>query len=327
MRGLAAVLAAGACYAPTPVPGTTCGTGGACPDPLVCAPATNTCERSAGGPVVDANPLVPDAFVPLVDGNPSAGPPNDLPSGAIDVTSGGTFTADLTNAHDDIGDPSCGGSGGLDVFYSVTLTDAQVYYFDTFGSSFDSLVRVYDGACTTATAQKACGDDSCGGAQTQIAISLAAGTSCIVVDQAAASETGTDVTLNVIPGGRDGTALDGGMQTATGDTCPATNTWDPVDQNCDGPGSGGKDLAYFITVCPGDSMLLDADTCTGTSFDSVLYVRRGGAGAQVGCNDDDCNAQSRVSNVPLMNGVLFWLVVDGFDPTECGGYTLTTNLR
>jgi hypothetical protein len=43
-----------ACYAPSPATGVPCGNGGACPDPLVCAPATNTCERTRGELSVDA---------------------------------------------------------------------------------------------------------------------------------------------------------------------------------------------------------------------------------------------------------------------------------
>jgi hypothetical protein len=43
---LAAALAG--CFSPKPQPGVPCGNGGACPDGLVCAPATNTCETTLG---------------------------------------------------------------------------------------------------------------------------------------------------------------------------------------------------------------------------------------------------------------------------------------
>ena len=46
-----------ACYAPSPDAGAPCGDGRACPDPLVCAPATNTCERTLGD--------LPDAAVAI----------------------------------------------------------------------------------------------------------------------------------------------------------------------------------------------------------------------------------------------------------------------
>jgi hypothetical protein len=51
------------CFSPKPQAGIACGTGGACPDPLVCAPATNTCETALGDPI-DApidTPLATDA--------------------------------------------------------------------------------------------------------------------------------------------------------------------------------------------------------------------------------------------------------------------------
>ena len=55
----------GGCFAPSPVPGVRCGEGGACPAPLVCAPSTDTCERSATPS--DGPPVPTDA---LVDGAP-----------------------------------------------------------------------------------------------------------------------------------------------------------------------------------------------------------------------------------------------------------------
>ena len=58
VRAWVVTLLAG-CYAPSPATGVPCGNGGACPDPLVCAPATNTCERTRGSEL-DAASL--DAF-------------------------------------------------------------------------------------------------------------------------------------------------------------------------------------------------------------------------------------------------------------------------
>jgi hypothetical protein len=325
---IAAVVLAcfGGCYGPEVHPGAECAAGGICPAPLRCSPATNTCEDGA----IDA--AVPDdVTIPPPDGEDVQGPPNDRRDAPEDITAGGTFTVDLATAHDDIGGSGCGGSGGRDVFYSVSLSAPRVYYLDTFGSSFDSVIRVYAQPCsavTSAATPKSCVDDACSGAQSQVAVSLPTGDSCVVVDQQSAGEATGSLTLHVVREARDGEPLAGGIQMLTGDTCSSKNVDDPVDVNCDSPGSGGKDLAYFFTACPGQSQLLDATTCVGTSWDTVLYVRRGNQNqTQIGCNDDTCNFGSTLTNVSITNSTFFWLILDGFDPNECGQFNLQTNLR
>src|SRR5690349_19198662 len=67
--------------------GSPCSDTQPCRDGLVCAEATHTCE-------------VPTDDASLSDVVPAA-TDNDGPGGAVDVTAGGTFTADLTSAHDD----------------------------------------------------------------------------------------------------------------------------------------------------------------------------------------------------------------------------------
>jgi hypothetical protein len=335
------------CYAPSPPAGSPC-TNGACPSPLVCAEATSTCEYTSSR--VDADVVIADtpADVKQIDGCMASpelcgdeidqdcdgiDPPcaaDDGPDGAIDITAGGTFTTNLQYAHDDVAANGCSGDGGRDVFYSINLAAPRVYYFDTFGSSFDTVIRVYGRSCATvATGANAltCENDACSGKQSQVAVSLPAGQSCVVIDQASSNETTGDVMLKVLAGTRNGMPLPPGMQTLTGNTSNATNVMDPPDTNCNSPGSNGKDLAYFFTRCPAQSLLLDAETCNGANWDTVLYVRNGNA-TQIACNDDDCDgARSRLSNVSINGGTFYWLVIDGFDSSESGSYTLKTNLR
>lgn len=264
------------------------------------------------------------------DGSDASCIANDQAAGAIDVTAGGTFTSDLRYATDDVNAAGCGVTGGHDGYYSVTLAEPRVYYIDTFGSSVDTVIRVYARACAdvgTGATAAACENDSCGGAQSQLAVSLPAGESCVVIDQATSTQTSGNVTLKIIAGTRDGTALPLGAQTLTGDTTNATNLMDPSETNCDAPGANGKDRAYFFTVCPSQTLMLDAETCTGATWDTVLYVRSGNT-SQIACNDDSCTGlQSRISNVSIEDGLFFWLVIDGFDANQSGAYTLLTNLR
>jgi hypothetical protein len=330
-----------ACYAPHPQAGGPCATGGTCPTPLVCSPATGTCELTSvdSSVIIDVPVDLPPGCAPEIcgdgvdqdcSGSDALCPGNDGPSGAVDVTAGGTFPGDASAATDDVEPFGCGAAGGRDVFYTVTLAAPQVYYFDTFGSSFDTVIRVFDKACGnvgTGANATACVDDACGGGKSQLAVSLPAGTSCIVVDQQSSAVIGGAIMLRVIRGGRDGRPLASGISSNTGDTCPLTNVTEPVDVNCDGPGSGGRDDALFFTLCPSQTLTLDADTCNATtSYDSVLYVKRV-TGQQVGCNDDTCGTQSRITNVPISNASLFWLYVDGYDPSDCGPYQVDTNLR
>jgi hypothetical protein len=329
-----------ACYSPSPQPGSPCANG-ECPEPLICAP-NGLCERSADvdaaigndapvmGGCVPVAELCGDGVDQDCDGDDPACIANDEAAGAINITAGGMFTADLKFAHDNVMPNGCGGDGGRDIYYSIDLTAPRVYYFDTLGSSFDTVIRVFPRSCVnvgTGANARACQEDSCGGTQSQVAASLPAGQSCVVIDQDSAAETAGEVMLRVIAGSRDGLPLPAGMQTLTGDTSGASNVMDPVDVNCDEPGSNGRDVAYFFTQCPGTTRLLDAETCTNTAWDTVLYVRNGNTN-QIACNDDACGAlQTRVSNVSIANGVFFWLVLDAYDATHFGAYQLRTNLR
>ena len=307
-----------------------------CPPGLVCSPATGTCELTAVARATDASS----------DGVSTDAPPaplNDKPDQAIDVTAGGTFTADLRGAADDAPQTDCGGDGGRDVFYKVTLTAAQVYYFDTFDSDFATVVRAIPGAdCTdlaSGSGAPSCSHDECGGMQSQLAASLPAGTSCIVVDQHAGDLDGMLV-LRVLLGGRDGTPLASGSMTYNDTSCTGVNATKPTN-GCTANDSGtSQDRGYFFTGCPGATRMLDATTCADASmthYDTVLYLRPLGTTTSIACNDDDnsCMARQERPNMPdgsTLTGVaaagasLYWLTVDGFNGA-CGDYQLVTNLQ
>ena len=337
-----------ACYAPKLQAGSPCDQG-PCPAGLVCSPASLTCELVA----IDAatvHDTLRDGCTPKAeicgngidedcDGNDAPCPANDAPSGAIDVSAGGTFTANLTYANDDAAQIGCGGAGGRDVFYEITLAKAEVIYLDTFGSDFATDVRVYAGKdCLSLAGMPNCNHDQCGGKQSQVALQLPGGTTCIVVDQDA-DETHGALTLNVKRGGRTGNPLAGGTTTYTGDTCSGTNQNTPP-QNCvTGDSNTSSDISYFYTVCPSQTRTLDASTCadaTQTHFDTIMYVRPVGT-PSLACNDDGATCTARterpgqadgsiLTNVVATGPNLFFLTVDGYGGA-CGGYQLVTNFH
>ncbi len=83
MRGLAAIALAAGCYHPSPPAGAGCAPDGSCPAPLVCSPATRTCERTA----IDA-PLPPS------DGARDASPADARDDAAADARDCGTHDED-----------------------------------------------------------------------------------------------------------------------------------------------------------------------------------------------------------------------------------------
>jgi len=284
------------------------------PDAAACdaAPGTATAELCGDGVDQDCNGA--DVGCPI----------NDAAAGAVDVSAGGTFTVDLGAAHDDHGDATagCGAAGGRDVYYRLTLAADEVVYLDTFGSSFDSVLRVYAGACTALGARQACFDDACSSVQSQGAVALAAGAYCIVADQASSAQTTGALVLRVTRGGRTGAALGATSGTVTGNTCGGADAWDGNCQSSTAPENG-----YYFTVCPSTTRTLSANTCTGTTWDSVIYLRAAGSASDAACSDDaiGCGSgglQSSFSAASAAGPGLFWLVVDGY-AASCGAYTLT----
>ena len=353
------LMVVAACYSPTLRPGSPCDEVHSCAPPLLCT--LGTCETLAAesdahvvaAPDAACVPTGPEICGDGIDqdcsGSDAPCVANDRPGGAIDVTAGGTFGADLLLARDDLANNGCNRDGGNDVFYDITLAAPQVYYFDTFSSGFDTSLRVFPGlacsAVTSAMTPAGCNDDACGTAESQLAAALPAGTSCLVVDKNFNNGLDPDkgtFALHVVPGGRTGTALPAGTAMLTGDTCVVTDVWQ-ADTGC-GVQAMAKDVAYYFLACPAKVTHVDASTCknpANTHFDTVVYVRSP-SGPDLACQDDILNTAlcaprpdrpdgqpdgSIVSDVRVTGPGLFWVVVDGYNMSACGGYQLDTTLR
>lgn len=262
------------------------------------------------------------------NGTDAACPANDLAAGAIDISAGGTFTVDLGAAHDDnwamATGLDCGDQGGRDVFYQFTLPAEEVVYFDTFSSSFDSVVRIFPGSCTALGTVMACADDACGQTRSQDAFDLAAGTYCLVVDQFSNASTTGSTTLTFRRGGRTGAKLPNRSGTVTGTTAGKANlSTASCEANTPRPES-----VHFTTTCPGANTV-SANTCSGTAWDSVLYMKAGVAtSSDVACDDDSCvGLQSSIANKVINGANLLWIIVDGFGMSGEGAYSLGYSIQ
>jgi hypothetical protein len=114
------------------------------------------------------------------------------------TTGDSAVTGSTTGTADDI-DGSCGSSGGVDTSYSWTPPISGAYCLDTFGSGYDTVLRIYDGDCGE---EIACNDDAAGswGLQSEIRDEyMSSGiTYVIVVDAYSSSSSGT-FQLNINP--------------------------------------------------------------------------------------------------------------------------------
>ncbi len=104
--------------------------------------------------------------------------PNDCCAGAIDVFSG-TIAFNSNGATDDgANHPSCGGMIGKDIWYRYVATCDEYLHVSTCGSSFDTMIAVYDGtSCPFGQSQLiACADDTAGcGTSSELSVPVAFG--------------------------------------------------------------------------------------------------------------------------------------------------------
>ncbi len=89
--------------------------------------------------------------------------------------------------------PSCGFSNAPDMIYRFTAPVAGLYIFDTFGSSFDTLLQILKDSCTGTSL--GCNDDT-DGQQSRVTLSLAAGQTVLAVVDGSGTSSG-DYVLKV----------------------------------------------------------------------------------------------------------------------------------
>jgi hypothetical protein len=207
----------------------------------------------------------------------------------------------------------CG--SGTDVFYSVSVGVRSLVYLDTFGTTaFDTRISYRGTSCPGASAQ--CVDDSCSVLQTQLVQVVPAGVHYFALHTFYSGTTPGPFQLNfqIVPAANGLDTVIGGIGALAGTTAGAS----AVSSTCGG-GAASPENDYYWLQCPGQTRTVTADTCAGTTYDSVLHSV--GPTGVLACNDDSCGLQSSLSFTATGAG-LFQLFVDGFSSGSAGAYSL-----
>ncbi|MBM3318551.1 MAG: hypothetical protein FJY75_11935 [Candidatus Eisenbacteria bacterium] len=102
---------------------------------------------------------------------------------------------------------------------------------------------------------------------------------------------------------------------AAGSTCGFINDYDAV---CPYTGSTSPDVVYKYV--PATTTYVSIDLCNST-YDTKVYVFENTVGSVIACNDDYCEWQSYLADVPMTPGNTYYIVVDGYGGS-CGYYSL-----
>jgi hypothetical protein len=226
----------------------------------------------------------------------------DIGSAVPQTVSGDTTTLFDTSAG------TCGGQAGRDASYLFTAPATATYSFETFGSSFDSVIYLLDGSCG--------GDQINCGIEGALA-DLTAGQQVTVVVDSQYAWGAFDLNIDVLGGACPDQNLGNTFpQTVLGNTSDGDNT----DAGTCGGAFSADDLYLFT---PQQDGLYQFDTF-GSTLDTVLYLQDGGCGGtELECNDDwiASDTDSRVIE-GLDAGQTVMIGVDG---NGTGAYTLNVS--
>ncbi len=248
-------------------------------------------------------------------------PANDSPATPQDISAGGTFTVDLSGSHDDDTAPhgtstACGGSGGggRDVFYQFTVAAKDTVYFDTWGSNFTPVLRLYAGTCAARTTFLNCDYHSSFDCNTDdfshVVQRVDPGTYCLVVDQLDYTEWDGSLVLRYQRSGRIGFPR---PTSVTSSTCTDTNAMTPTCATA----STAPDRGYYTMLCPGQALRSATLTAAATA---VLYLRAAGATADLACQRASGTGSATIAPPASLTPGLYWYVVDSVT-TGCQNYT------
>jgi hypothetical protein len=221
-------------------------------------------------------------------------------------------------------DSPCASNGGdVIVKFRVPTEQPQLVYADTFGAAWNTVLFFSDTcdkptAPTTGAGMVACNDDACGTGQSQVVAALGLGYHYLIVSGANGESGDVTVHIQTASLGNGSVSV---LPHGTGVRKGTTSGSDSSDL-CDA--SGPKDNYWWLT-CPTDvGGDLNASTCQGTNWDTVLSLQIPRDKVS-DCNDDDysCGMQSTIKDTVSPGAGIQVLIVGGATGTSMGDYSLT----
>lgn len=200
---------------------------------------------------------------------------------------------------------SCGVPGGTDVSFVWTAPFAGRFSFDTAGSSFDTLLGVFDGACFGP--ELACDDDSGGDLSSRVELDLFGGQTVTAVVDSFGQNFGEAV-LNINEVMIDNQCPDGDFGPVVPVEIPGQTAGAPNVRtgSCGGESSPEIEAAW---MAPFDGTFFFQ--VTQSDFDPLLYLRLDGCdGPELACSDD-FDGLNPFIQISLSAGQRVVVIVDG----------------
>lgn len=269
-----------------------------------------------------------------LDVNISAAPvPNDQCSGAIDVTAGGVFTGDTTNATGDYS-PIASGTGGCtgytansnDVTYQVSLQAGERLQA-SLDAAWDSSLYLVE-SCANVQGTCVAGDDS-GNPETIDFTAPASGTFFLIADGYGSASGAFSLSVTISPPVVGGDTCQAPVTIPSGGgsfqstTVGLQNDYDPP-ATCAGFAQAGPDQAYSISLAAGDVVEVLAQYEAG--LDGSVYVVTDcsdlGNSCVDGVDDGLAGEDETLRFVAQATGDHF-VIVDAYSANESGQHDLT----
>lgn len=293
---------------------------------------------------IDYTTLTSGDFFLIVDGFAGAGGtyaltidigpapvPNDQCSGAIDVTSGGTFQGTTINATGDY-TPNASGLGGCtgftansrDVTYAVTLAAGERLQASLDAPWDASLYVVTD--CAMAASSCVAGQDN-GNPEQVDYTATNAGTYFIIVDGYGSARGAFTLDVTVTPPVQGGDTCATAVMVPSGGgsfqstTTGLANDYDPPIA-CTGYTQPGPDQVYAVAAAAGDVIEATSDFAMG--LDGSLYVVTDCANLGASCTgaDDGLGGQPESLRVVAQTAGTHYVVVDAAFSGDSGAHDL-----